>query len=651
MKPNPSNQAPPIEAVESLDNGEHSAIDITAVDKNLWQVSTSFSPKDNNKEAIPLKLREIKQKISQQFNHPEKLLKYRHLKKKQVMEDGQLYVKFEIERIPIPEGPPTLSFGAMISDNGEEYADMICMIDLFPLDESGKQLNSDTVRYLLKQKQITEKLVQWSDLDNIIHRVRDTLIPMHNIEIARGKLPSKGKDAELQFTFPLHPKQGMTDEYLEARKVKSGDVLCTKTPPTMGSQSGFSVMGKKLPPLEGWDVTLIAENGACLSMDQTQINSEQNGLVTATREEKSIIVPQGRKIIPLSITFQVEPLMILSGKKPEVVTTDDPIEVTGSLKENSHLISRNEIHVKGNVQKGSHLQASRDIMIGGNINQGTLICDGAIISKGKISGSTINAKGNITLSGSVDQSLIQGSDIDIHEVKGSEIQAKNRVTVGKIGASREGRISEVNIGRNNFLNDKIKQHQSFVRSASQSLTRLQKLFGEQNLEHMDTASSKRILMKLLNQRKSSGKKPYTTSEVEALKQLLGSVSTLKNLIQEKQNQIQLLEHQLSESDDATKLFIVKERVTAKTVVTIDNHRTELEPSDTGICIRSDQSGISVDSLPADLTSIESLLEAFEEKDQDSAPAHSSIAATNGDESDSSEENLAQSITGTNSLEH
>ena len=140
MKPNPSNQAPPIEAVESLDNGEHSAIDITAVDKNLWQVSTSFSPKDNNKEAIPLKLREIKQKISQQFNHPEKLLKYRHLKKKQVMEDGQLYVKFEIERIPIPEGPPTLSFGAMISDNGEEYADMICMIDLFPLDESGKQL-------------------------------------------------------------------------------------------------------------------------------------------------------------------------------------------------------------------------------------------------------------------------------------------------------------------------------------------------------------------------------------------------------------------------------------------------------------------------------------------------------------------------------
>jgi len=637
MKPNPSNQVPPIPAVESLENDGQSVINIVAADKNLWQVSTTFSPKDNSKDAIPLKLREIKQKISQRFNHPEKLLKYRHLRKKQILEDGQLYVEFEIERIPIPGGPPTVTFGSMISDTGEEYADMICMIDLFPLDECGNQLNRDMVRNLLKQKEIKEKLIQRNDLDSIIHRVRDTQIPLHNIEIARGRLPSKGKDAELQFTFPLLPQHGMTDEYLEARKVKSGDVLCIKTPPTKGNESGMSVTGKKLPP--------------CLNFDETQIVAKLNGLVTANREEKPIIVPEGRKIVPVSITFHVEPLMILSGKKPEVVTTDDPIEVKGSLKDNSHLISRNEIHVRGNVQKGSHLQASRDIMIGGNINQGTLICDGAIMSKGKISGSTINAKGNITLLGSVDQSQIQGSDIDIHEVKGSEIQAKNRVTVSTIGASEEGRISQINIGRNNFLNDKIKQHKCFVESANQNLNRLQKLFGQENLEHIETAERGRILMRHLNQRKTSGKKPYTTAEVDALKQLLGSVSTLRMLIQEKHDEIQRLKLQLTETDDAAKMFIVKERITAKTVVTIGNHRTELEPSDTGICIRSDQSGISVESLPADLTSIESLLEAFEEKDRDSAPAQPPTRATNDNESESSEENLVQSIAGTDPLEH
>ena len=54
-------------------------VNIEEAGKNLWHVTASFSPKDNTKDAIPLKLREIKKEISKRFQHPETLLRYRQL--------------------------------------------------------------------------------------------------------------------------------------------------------------------------------------------------------------------------------------------------------------------------------------------------------------------------------------------------------------------------------------------------------------------------------------------------------------------------------------------------------------------------------------------------------------------------------------------
>jgi uncharacterized protein (DUF342 family) len=607
-------------SVSDTNQSESSSVfQIVAIGKNRWKVETTLLPTEIGKDTIPRKLREIKKEISTRFGHSENLLKYRQLGRKEVLSDGRIHVEFDIERMPVPSGAPHLTLQSMVTDTGDEYTNMICLVDLFPLDKFEKSINVDVVARLIRDEGIDEDFVQWDTLENYIQRILETQIPIHNIEIARGKLPSRGKDAELEYTFPLQPERGLTEEYLKARKVKRGAILCTKKPPTTGDEPGFSLKGKELPPRRGWDVKLIAEKGTQLTADCTEVIAEIDGLVTAKRKEMPIFVPQGRKVVPVEIAFHVEPMLVLSGKHQKHLTTDEAVEVTGSLQKNSHVISRKEVHIRGNVNTGSQIEASSDITVSGNVQSGTLVSDGSITSGGEVNQSKVIAKEYVNLAGPVKNSTIQATDVDLGEVEGTDIQAGHRVTVGKIGTDPEGKSSQVNIGRKRFLQIKIADTQRFLHSATNNLNRLYKLFGQENLENLTPSERSRTLMRLLYERKQKREKPYSTSEVEALKQLLGSVSTLKRLKQEKQDEIQILKRQLEESDDSDQVFVVKEKVTAKTLVTIGDHRTELEPTDFGIYVTTDKQGISVQTLPKDLESIETLLDAFAPQQVDTEP--------------------------------
>jgi len=637
-------------STENKATGVSDSFEIRLVGPNRWNVCTTFKPTENQSEAIPLKLRKIKGEIARRFHHPEMLLKYAQLKKKEALEDGNLYVEFEIERIPIPTGTPNLTFESILTDTGNEYDNMICFIDLFPFNANDKLISTDEVRQILKDNSIDDKLTQWEVLVDHITRILKTQIPLHKLEIARGSVPSKGKDSELQFTFPVQPEHGQTKEYLQARKVKQGALLCTKTPPSIGDKSGITVKGEVLSPRKGWDIQLVADSGTCISSDDLKITAESDGLVTARREEMALNLPEGRKILPVKISFRVESLLVLTGKKPEILTTDAPIEVTGTLKTNSNLISRSEVHIHGDVQRGSQVQASGDITVGGNIQRGTLVSDGSILSEGEVAGSRVTAKGNVNLAGPVVDSQIQGRVVELGEVSGSDIQAQNHVTVSSIGSNKSGKLSQVNIGQKAFLKKKIEDNEHFIWSANKNLNRLYDLFGHENLENFTAAEREKILTRILTTKKAEGHKPYTAMEVDALKQLLGSITTLKRIMHEKGEEIRTYQTQMDISDSSTKMLIVKERITAKTIVTIGEFQTELEPTESGVCVRSDKNGISVENLPAELESIESLLETFEKKELDKispqspqTPLESVATESKSSPSDSIEPDLAQVI--------
>jgi uncharacterized protein (DUF342 family) len=587
---------------------------IELVGPNRWNVCTTFKPKENQRDAIPLKLRKIKGEIARRFHHPEMLLKYAYLKKKEMLEDGNLYVEFEIERLPIPTGVPNLTFESILTDTGVKYDNMICFIDLFPNGADDTPITIDEIKQILENNNIAENLIQWEILTNRIATIQKTLIPLHKLEVARGTIPSKGKESKLIFTFPLKPNSGYSKDYLNARKVKQGAVLCTKTPPTIGDKPGVNIKGETLQPRKGWDILLVADSGTCISKDNLKITAESDGLVTARKKETALNLPEGRKIMTEKISFRVEALLVLTGKKPETLTTDAPIEVTGTLKTNSHLISRSEIHIQGNVEQNSQVEASGDITVGGDIDKGILISDSSILSEGVITESQITAQKDVNLSGPVVNSQIRGRIVELGEVTGTNIQARHRVMVSSIGSNKTGKLSQVNIGQKAFLKQRIEDNEHFIDSANKNLKRLYDLFGHENLESFTAPEREKILIRILHTRKTEGRKPYSASEVAALKQLLGSVATLKQIVQEKGEEIRTIQAQMDISDNSTKLFIVKNRVTAKTLVTIGDYQTELEPTESGVCVRSDERGISVENLPAELDSIESLLEAFEAKE-------------------------------------
>jgi len=589
-------------------------VNIVAIGRNLWKVTTAFAIKDSTKEAIPLKLKEIKQEISRHFQHPESLLRYRQLRKKVIQKDGSVQIEIEIERLAIPSGAPHIILEPMLSDCGEEFRNMICRVDLFPLDDRENQIEVDTVRERLAKTGIEERFVRWNVLEETIQNILDRLIPMHNVEIARGELPSKGEDAVIDLKFPLRARNGLTNEYMRARKVKRGDVLCRKTPPTLGNKPGSTLQGQILPPRMGWDVKLVAARGTRCNPAGTEVLADVDGLVIANRREKSIEVPYGRKIIPVEISIHVEPLTVLSGKRREILTTDSPIEVAGSLWSNSKLISRSLIHVQGDVHRGSMIQASGDITIAGGVTEGTLTSDGCITADGGVTESKITARGCVRLGGLISGSDVRGCDLDLGAVQGSDIQAQRRVTVEIIGAADDGRLSQINIGKNKYLREKIRQDANFNKSARQNLKRLCKLFDIESDHKLEPSEQARVLMRLLNKRKRQSNTPYTSREVEALKQLLGSVRTLESLITEKSAEIAHLENQLTEEDDTKKLLVVRERVTARTIVVMGDYHTEIEPTDSGIFVTTDDQGISVESLPDSLDAIEALITTFEQEE-------------------------------------
>jgi hypothetical protein len=115
------------------------------------------------------------------------------------------------------------------------------------------------------------------------------------------------------------------------------------------------------------------------------------------------------------------------------------------------------------------------------------------------------------------------------------------------------------------------------------------------------------------------------------------------MIQRKQEENEQLTHELKAADDTTKMFIVKERVTARTIVTIGEYQTSLEPTESGVCVRADGNGILVEALPESMESIESMLTAIEAAHDVSEQDESYANDTESPDSDHAESDLLEAI--------
>jgi len=190
--------------------------------------------------------------------------------------------------------------------------------------------------------------------------------PNHQVtlQIASGKLAINGKDAEIKALVEsaqsriLRPKKrkgGSVDmrDLGDIICVKVGDPVAKKSPLTTGKK-GYTVTATSLPPVPGNDVPLVSGEGTAISpSNQNILISEKVGLPKK--------IPNGMEIDEI---YKIKNVTIATGN----------INFTGS------------VIIDGDVNEGMKVIASGDITIGGFVESATIEAGGDVTISGGIIG-------------------------------------------------------------------------------------------------------------------------------------------------------------------------------------------------------------------------------------------------------------------------
>lgn len=209
------------------------------------------------------------------------------------------------------------------------------------------------------------------------------------LQIASGKLPIDGKDAEIKPLVEsaqsriLRPKK-REDGSVDMRDlgdiicVKVGDPLAKKVPLTTGKQ-GYTVTATPLIPEPGNDVSLVSGDGTAISAkDENVLVSQKVGLPK--------VIPNGMEVDEI---YKIKDVNIASGN----------INFTGS------------VIIEGDVNEGMKVIASGDVTIGGFVESAMIEAGGDVTISGGVIGRkhdiektkitdlnmsvSVNAKGNV----------------------------------------------------------------------------------------------------------------------------------------------------------------------------------------------------------------------------------------------------------------
>ena len=542
-----------------------------------WEIELYLHYDEVSDKILPNKLKYVKDLISKKYNLPIYALQYQSLIQKEITDKG-IIIHLRIKRIALDKGKPIFSFQSGISPSGIPYNDMACYADLYLLDEFEKELAEARIYSLLASENVVKELINEEAIQQAIQELKSKTKPLLGIRVAQGIYPDSGIDAEVEFYFHAQPSSENVDEYISSRKVKRGDVLCSKTPPSEGKKAGLTVRGREIPPRKGLDINLQAGKNARANMEETSLYAEAEGLVIVRREERSFMTPAGEKVVPSKIIARVDPLKVIeAGDEAVEITAKESLEIKGNLKMGSRIISSGEIHVNGNVEENSNIHAADDIIINGTVKNGNLSSDKNVITSNNVTGGRILAGGNVVISGTAENATIVGSKVHIDRIKGGRIVAGKSLTALEIGTDEKGVSAAICVATRDFLKSKIEENERFLKAAKDNMEKLTALFSEQIVNEVIPQNVQQMLLKFLSIMRREGKKHIPQRNVIALKKLLNSIEPLRRLIQEKELENIRLTRQISRSSKEKKLVIVKERITARTKITIDDKIHNIEP--------------------------------------------------------------------------
>lgn len=525
-------------------------------------------------------LRSVKQHISNSQSVPENCLVFDGIVRK-ASDEEFVDVVVRIKKLAVPSGAPRVTFADEEIAADLRYSNMHAQLDIFYLDEFDQVVTHDRVMRAIRSAGVTMELV---DQELVMQKVSDILRTQNavrGVPIAHGKLPGIGQDAEVEFFFQAVGDSHDVDLLYSTRRVRKGDLLCRKTPPRESAREGLNVLGQTLPPRAGFDILLVAGTNAVLSLDSFDVVADLDGIAIVSRVSRRIKIGRGYREIPDSITVKVDPILKIKASELTELTTSQAVEVTGTLRMGTRILSESEVFIEGDVEAGASVTAADDILIKGSVIGATLSSQGSIVTSQSVQGAEVHAQGDVTIAGDITDSSIEGNAITARSASGSRIVARKSVTLESIVSDEDKILTTICVGMNDFFLQRLRENQKFLEAAYSNLERIRMVVGDDIYDGVTSSNTHTMLMRMLTKLRQ-GSTTHTRKQVDVYRQLIQSIPPTKAIIAQKELECRGIAERLSEqSSNGEGIIVVKERIASRTVASIDGVQGVIEKSDQG----------------------------------------------------------------------
>lgn len=565
-------------------------VEIISQDEDLWEVRICFPvPFITDREMIA-RMREAKNLIASRFDVPAERLEFRELLEKSPIKEG-FVARVLIGRTKVGQGKPEVRLKPVQTARGEVFEDMIAELDFYSLDEFDQPISLERIRVEITRQGVDLDLCDIDAIKKAIADVRERQSFIKGMVIARGKLPDIGSDAELEYTFFTDPDAAQNlAEYRMGRKVKERDIICQKIEATVGKEKGYDVRGTSISPIRGLDFELVAGEGAKLSIDGTTITALRNGLPIMSRTMRSIYTLSGEKIVPETIEVKVKPVVELNAEDIVNIALDDSVEIIGDLKEGSTITTRGEVFIEGRLAKGANIIAGENVMVDGEIEGGEISSDSSVYASHNVKDSRILAGDDVQLSGLVSNSEISGRTVKSGSIRGSKVEAGRKVFVQQAGNDAVGHKTTIRVGRDDFYRRKLESSKEVVERLKKNVEHIRKVFGDDVILRLTGGNHQQLLVEFMKKLRARGFPELDEEIIESLRRLLTSVAPLKEVLVEKNEEIETLQKKANDESASKPVVVIREKIQDPVDITINDKTQTIEPSEGGAAITATSDG-------------------------------------------------------------
>lgn len=540
-------------------------------------------------------LRSVKQHISRTQTVPENCLVFDGIVRK-ASDEEFVDVVVRIKKLAVPSGAPRVTFTEEEIAADLCFSNMHAQLDILYLDEFDHVVTHDRVMRAIRAAGVSMELLDHEIVTQKVAEVLETQNGVRGVPIAHGKLPGIGQDAEVEFFFQAVGDSRDVDLLYSTRRVRKGDLLCRKTPARESAREGVNVLGQALPPRAGFDIILTAGPNAVLSLDSTDVVADLDGIAVVTRVSRRIRIGRVYREIPDSISVKVDPILKVNASELSELTTSQAVEVTGTLRMGTRILSESEVFIEGDVEAGASVTAADDILIKGSVTGASLSTQGNIVTSQSVKDSEVHAKGDVIVSGDIVDSTIEGNAISARSAAGSRIVARKSVTLENIEIDEGKILTTICVGMNEFFLQRLRENQKFLEAAYSNLERIRMIVGDEIYVDVTSSNTHTMLMRMLTKLRHASTS-HTRKQVEVYRQLIQSIPPTKAIIAQKEQECKGIAERLAEqSSNGEGMIVVKERIASRAIATIDGVQGVIEKSDHGAKIVASDGNLAASQL-------------------------------------------------------